>query len=287
LAGTKGKGTTCYYLNQILVEHQKITGKPKKIGCLTSPHKMEIRERYLINNEKVSKPLFSYYVRLVDSTIRSLSTQKGLQTPPSPRFPAFAFLVGMTMFYFENVDLVVLETGMGGETDSTNIFPHPVATGITSIGIDHVHVLGHTREQIAWHKAGIFKQGSPAATVEQDEVVLEVLRKRAEERHVDGKLQVITDEQVLKYGIKVDPDMSYQRSNAALGLFLAETYLKSVDPYFEMTANLARSVQDVKLLGRAEVLKDRDRTWFVNSAVNDISLKEAVSWFKGSVQRSG
>ena len=270
----------------MLVEHQKLTGYPQKIGCLTSPHTIDIRERILINNEKISKPLFSHHVRMLDAKVQSLSSRLDLKTPLIPRRPAFMSLLGINIFKELKADVVILETGMGGEMDSTNVFPHPVVTGITTIGIDHVHVLGHTVEEIAWHKAGIFKSGSLAGTVLQDDAVLKVLRRRAEERHVAGELQVITDQRVLEYGVKMDPDMYYQRSNAALAIFLADAYLKSADPQFSMTADLARSLQDVELLCRSQVVEDGDNTWFLSSGVNEISLKQAVSWFK-TVQRSG
>ncbi|KAF4637066.1 hypothetical protein G7Y89_g1009 [Cudoniella acicularis] len=286
VAGTKGKGTTCYYCNRILVEHQRIAGNPRKIGCLTSPHQVDVRERILINNEKISKHLFSYYVRELDSKIGSLSSRLDLETPRTPKYPGFLSLLAIYIFILEKVDVAILETGLGGETDSTNVFPRPIATGITSIGLDHVDILGHTVEEIAWHKAGIFKRGSLAATVPQDEAVLQVLRKRAEERNVAGELQVITDGKVLEYGVKVDPDMRYQRYNAALAIFLAEAYLKSADPQFSMTGNIARSLQDVELLGKSQVLEDRENTWFVSSGHNQISLKETISWFKQSIQQS-
>ncbi|PMD55294.1 Mur ligase [Hyaloscypha bicolor E] len=265
----------------MLVEHQRIKGYPQNIGTLTSPHKLDVRERILINNKKISKPVFSYHVRMLDTKIQSLSSKLGLM---KPRFPAFMSLLGISIF-LEEVDVAVIETGMGGEMDSTNVFPHPVATGITSIGIDHVHVLGDTVEKIAWHKAGIFKSGSVAGTVVQDQAVLNVLRERAEEKRVAGELQVITDRRAIESGAKVDPDMPYQRSNLALAIFLAETLLRSENPGFSVTADIARSVQDVVLLGRSQVVEDGDNTWFISSAVNDISLREALSWFK-SVQHS-
>jgi folylpolyglutamate synthase len=285
VAGTKGKGTVCLYISQMLAEHQRITGYPKKFGCLTSPHILDIRERILINNEKIPKSLFSHRIRLLDTKIQSLSNQPDLKTPSRPRSPSFMSLLGIDIFMdkAEKYDVAILETGMGGEMDSTNVFPHPVATGITSIGLDHVHVLGNTVEKIAWHKAGIFKSGSIAGTVVQDQAVLNVLRQRAEEKRIAGELQVITDRRVVELGVKVYPDMPYQRSNLALAIFLTETLLKSENPNFSVTANIARSVQDVVLLGRSQVVEDGNNTWFISSAVNDISLKEALSWFK-SVQ---
>jgi folylpolyglutamate synthase len=77
-----------------------------------------------------------------------------------------------------------MEVGVGGEYDSTNIIPTPTCTGVTSLGIDHVSVLGDTLESIAWHKGGIFKKDVAALTVEQPTGALEVLRQRAVEKEV-------------------------------------------------------------------------------------------------------
>jgi folylpolyglutamate synthase len=83
------------------------------------------------------------------------------------------------------VDAAVVEVGVGGEYDSTNIIPKPTCAGVTSLGIDHVDKLGNTLESIAWHKSGIFKSGVAALTVQQPPEALEVLRQRAEEKHVN------------------------------------------------------------------------------------------------------
>ncbi|KAL8980530.1 MAG: hypothetical protein Q9177_005853, partial [Variospora cf. flavescens] len=84
----------------------------------------------------------------------------------------------------EGVDAAIIECGIGGEYDSTNILVHPRVTGITSLGIDHTPLLGHTIEEIAWHKAGIMKPGVPTHTVVQPPAAEEVLRARAREKSV-------------------------------------------------------------------------------------------------------
>jgi folylpolyglutamate synthase len=82
----------------------------------------------------------------------------------------------------------VFEVGVGGEYDSTNIVTRPTCTGVTSLGIDHVTVLGNTLESIAWHKGGIYKTGVAALTVEQPAGALEVLQQRATEREVENPI---------------------------------------------------------------------------------------------------
>ena len=259
---------------------------PKKIGCYTSPHLLDVRERIQINNEKLPKWLFSYYLRRLHDKIRTLTLLPGLETPPVPGYPGFLALLAIYIFILEEVDIAILETGIGGERDSTNVFPNPVATGITTIGLDHVKTLGNSVEQIAWHKAGIFKPGSPAFAVVQDEAVLQVFRNRAEEKHVAGELKVVNDQIVRQYGVKVYPDMLYQRLNAALAISLSSSYLESEYPHFSMNPHLARTLKEAELPGRCQVKADEDITWLISVAHNEVSLMETVAWFKETVQCS-
>lgn len=89
------------------------------------------------------------------------------------------------VFLSENVDATILEVGVGGLLDPTNLIPSPMVTGVTSLGLDHVHILGHTILEIAGHKGGIFKPGVPALSVQQQSHdALDVLRARAIELKV-------------------------------------------------------------------------------------------------------
>jgi folylpolyglutamate synthase len=286
VAGSKGKGTTCYYCNHLLNTHQTLIEGHKKIGCYTSPHQVDVRERIQINNTKIPKVLFSKYVRTLHNRIQSLKLQSEIETPPVPGYPGFLALLAIYIFVSEKVDVAIVETGIGGEKDSTNVFPNPVATGITTIGLDHVPTLGSTLEEIAWQKAGIFKPGSPAIAVEQDEAVLNVLRIRAREKHAAGDLQVVFDEPLRAYGVAVYPDRSYQRKNAALAIALAECYLSKEYPDDPMTATIARSLRDVVLPGRCQVIADKNNAWFVSIAHSELSVKETVAWFKETMQQA-
>lgn len=123
----------------------------------------------------------------------------------------------------EKVDAAVYEVGVGGELDSTNIIVHPAATGITTLGIDHVASLGDTIDQIAWHKAGIFKPGSPAFSVRQLKEAETVLEERAKERAVH--LQWVEPVPCLRK-VNIKPAEEFQFKNAALAVSLALTLLK-------------------------------------------------------------
>lgn len=253
----------------------------KTVGCYTSPHQVDVRERILINNKKVSKTLFSRHVRKLHNTI--LAQIKLNNTPRAPGYPGFLVLLALNIFLEEKVDVVILETGVGGERDSTNVFLSPVATGITTIALDHTDTLGSTIQDIAWHKSGIFKPNVPACTTTQNESVMQVLIQRALDIHVAGKLQVVTDCLIIKHNVAVVPDLPYQRLNASLAISLADTYFKSCDPSFTMTDDIAQGLQDAKLLGRCQIINKNQVSWFVSLAHSVKSLQETIIWFSKAV----
>jgi len=285
VAGTKGKGTTCHYCNLLLQEYQRTKEIPLSIGCYTTPHLVEVRERIQINSEPISKELFTKYVKKLWNEMQSLQDRPDLETPSVPGYPGFLTLLAIYIFNLESIDVAIIETGVGGERDSTNVFRNPTVTGITTIDFDHIETLGDNIEDIAWHKAGIFKQGSLAFTVMQGEDRLRVLRKRANKISIQGELQVVTDEIVSDYDITLEPNMPFQRLNASLAISMIDAYLQSVYPDFIMTKSLARSVENAQLPGRCQIKSDKYNTWLLSVAHNKVSLEETVSWFKEIVLR--
>ena len=147
-----------------------------------------------------------------------------LDTPdlPRPRHFQLLTLVAVHTFIREGVDVVVCETHLGGEYDATNLFPHPTATGIANIGMDHVLQLGPTIENIAWHKAGIFKTGTPAFSVGQGSEVTQVLKRRANEQSVT--LEFVDDDIVQNEDVGA-LRTTVQRRNASLAKTLANAFL--------------------------------------------------------------
>ncbi len=166
IAGTKGKGSTSHMLANML------EGSGFKVGLYTSPHLIDLRERIMINHEMIPEPMF---VKLLNRLLPEL--RKHLEKSP-PTF--FEILTCVAFMYFaeEEVDLAVVEVGLGGRLDCTNLIK-PVVSAITMIGMDHMNILGNTVEKIAEEKAGIIKSGVPVISVPQSPGVKEVLSKTA------------------------------------------------------------------------------------------------------------
>lgn len=184
VAGTKGKGTTCAFANSLLSHYRKHHGFPQKIGLFTFPHLISVRERIAINSDPISEKQFTKYFFEVWDALEQSAIKDGRDPKIKPIYFRFLTLMSFHVFLQEKVDIAIYEVGVGGAWDSTNIVERPSVTGITTLGIDHVAVLGDTIEQIAWHKAGIFKTGTPAFTIEQVPGAAKVLKDRAAERNV-------------------------------------------------------------------------------------------------------
>ncbi|KAI2641079.1 tetrahydrofolylpolyglutamate synthase [Xylaria nigripes] len=290
VAGTKGKGSTCAFAASILARYQCAHGLPHNIGLFTSPHLIAVRERIRINGVPLSEDLFAQYFfevwdRLGDAETREgplvLDERLGIPTPPRPIYSRYLTLMSYHVFLREGIDVAVYETGIGGEYDATNIVERPLASGITSLGIDHVFALGDTVEKIAWHKAGIMKTGSAAFTISQPPEAARVLQERAIEKGVS--LRVLDIDPRLQ-GVKVRPNALFQKKNASLGIALAETALQKLDPSFKPNAltlskDFVDGLEQVVWRGRCEVKSEGPVIWHIDGAHTIDSLKLATKWF--------
>lgn len=151
VAGTNGKGSVCAYLNAMLL------AGGKKTGLFTSPHLVHINERFQINGEDVSDEQF------LDAFLKVEKAAKEYEAEGEghPSYFETLFLMGMLIFKEAGVEYLVMETGLGGRLDATNVVEKPLACIITSISRDHTEYLGDTLEAIAGEKAGIIKAGVP------------------------------------------------------------------------------------------------------------------------------
>ena len=176
IAGTKGKGSTCAMLASML----QACGY--KVGLYTSPHLVDIRERFQINGQMIPSSEFGRLARQVEIVANRMK--------PGPTYFDVLTAIGFKYFAEQKVDIAVVETGLGGRLDSTNVVT-PEVTAITSISKDHMQQLGNTLGKIAAEKAGIFKPGVPAISVTQDPeaeaVLLQVAQKVGTTLDITGK----------------------------------------------------------------------------------------------------
>ncbi|CAH1272406.1 FPGS [Branchiostoma lanceolatum] len=218
VSGTKGKGSVCAMCESILRSHGY------KTGFYSSPHLVQVRERIRINGQPISRDDFSKYFW---SCYNRLAQTKDDHNGTMPAYFRFLTLMAFHVFIEEKVDVAVIEVGIGGAYDCTNIVRSPVVCGITSLGLDHLPLLGDTIDKIAWHKAGIIKTGIPAFTVEQPEGAIEVIVNQAKEvkapLHLSPSLDLYNWEgREAKLGLPGD----HQRINATLALQLCHTWLQ-------------------------------------------------------------
>ncbi|MGB1038117.1 MAG: bifunctional folylpolyglutamate synthase/dihydrofolate synthase [Bacteroidia bacterium] len=162
VAGTNGKGSTSHILSSIYQSNGY------KVGLYTSPHLVDFRERIKVNGELCSKEFVTNFVAKTSHLIESIQ----------PSFFEITVAMAFTYFADNKVDIAIIETGLGGRLDSTNII-NPLASIITSIGYDHKDMLGDTLEQIAGEKAGIIKKKTPVVVGHIDKKPLEVIIEKA------------------------------------------------------------------------------------------------------------
>ncbi len=168
VAGTNGKGSVCCYLETVLLE------AGIKTGLYTSPHLRRVNERFRFCGSDISDEALA----LLFTELAPINDKLGRCCTE------FELLTAAACLYYNKVgaEIVILETGLGGRFDATNIIEKPLLSIVTGIGLDHTEILGDTKEKIAFEKAGIFKPGCPALCHSADKSVLEVFKTEAEKR---------------------------------------------------------------------------------------------------------
>ena len=153
VAGTNGKGSTCSYISSILQESKF------EVGIFSSPHYYDYRERIKINNHKIEKGYIISFVKEYKTLVEELELS------------FFEFSFGLCLSYFsqKKIDYAIIEVGLGGRLDATNII-EPLISVITNISFDHTEILGNTLEQIAYEKAGIIKEKSQLIVGERNKL---------------------------------------------------------------------------------------------------------------------
>ncbi|MBN2447238.1 MAG: bifunctional folylpolyglutamate synthase/dihydrofolate synthase, partial [Phycisphaerae bacterium] len=277
LAGTKGKGSTCHMIAS-MVQHAGY-----RTGLYTSPHFMELRERIRINDEMISERDFTKLIAKIAPVVQGLKRDE-------PTF--FEIMTAAAFLHFANnkVDIAVIETGLGGRLDSTNVL-RPEVCGITSISYDHVAQLGNTLEQIAGEKAGIFKPGVTVISSPQPAAVRRVLRKAAEQQGCE--LRILGEDIEFSYRFECSRDTGphtrvcvmtphsrfdhlrvpllgeHQAHNCGVALGIIDELRRRE---FELPEQAAiDGLAKVKVYGRLELIRELPRT-IVDAAHNAASV---------------
>ena len=239
VAGTNGKGSVCSMLDSIYRENGY------KVGLFSSPHLVELGERIRVDGEILTLDRIEKYIRLIKPIADKMELEKAGSGPTFfEMMTAMAFLV----FAEHKVDLAILETGLGGRLDSTNVV-EPTLSIITTIALDHCSILGHSIEEIAREKAGIIKQGVPVLTgwlPDAANLVVEALA---------GSKSSPFESMAFKEGIEF-PDTNlvgrHQKRNAAL----AYCSVLKIEKTFPVTEEkIRKGLTKVRLEGRWQYLE--------------------------------
>ncbi|WP_375191202.1 bifunctional folylpolyglutamate synthase/dihydrofolate synthase [Chryseobacterium sp.] len=204
IGGTNGKGSSSNMLASVLQQ------SGYKIGLYNSPHLIDFTERIKVNGKNCDKEFVFNFIRKL----------KNLPDNIRPSFFEFTTIMAFEYFYQQNVDFAIIEVGLGGRLDSTNIIK-PLVSAITNVQLDHQNILGDTIEEIAGEKAGIVKAGVPVISGDENEAVKNIIKNKADEENA-----TFVDASLLRTGLKSDLKGNYQEKNIKVVLCLIDELRK-------------------------------------------------------------
>ena len=266
IAGTNGKGSVCAFLREIC------TKAGLRVGLFTSPHLQEFTERIQIGHAQIPREEVLRLGRAVMAANHRLMASRGM----SLTMFDYCMAIGLLYFREQQVDLVILETGMGGRLDSTNIIAPPLVSVITGIGLEHTAYLGNTLPEIASEKAGILKSGTHAVLMDQDAQALNVLIGRCRELDILYKISGTVDMSGNYAGVHYEVGMPgiYQRKNAAAAIEAAE--ILAQEGYAQITKEVvAQGICDARWPGRMETV--RTHPWVILDGAHNVHGVRALS----------
>lgn len=247
IAGTNGKGSVAAFLREICEK------AGLRVGLFTSPHLEEFTERIQIGHTQIPREKVLQLGRTVMEVNHRLMAAHGIN------LTMFDYCLAIAVLYLkeQHVDLVILETGMGGRLDSTNIISPPVVSVITGIGLEHTEYLGDTIEAIASEKAGILKHGTYAVLMDQDAQALDVFTARCRELAVPYRVSGRVDASGCYENVHFEIGMPgvYQRKNAAAAIEAAQLLAQKGYPQITREA-IAKGIRDARWQGRMEIVSE-------------------------------
>ncbi|MGN1401307.1 MAG: bifunctional folylpolyglutamate synthase/dihydrofolate synthase [Bacillus sp. (in: firmicutes)] len=280
IAGTNGKGSTLNFLKRILCRHGL------RVGSFTSPHIETVQERIMINDDWIPESDFLRLFNHVIGVVENMEEQSSFPTQ-------FEILTVIALLYFQEQapDLILMEAGLGGRLDSTNVI-EPLLSIITNVSKDHMNVLGDTIEQIAGEKAGIIKKGCPVVTGARHQDALKVIKKKASETKsvlfaLDNQIRLANTVSV-DWGEQFDYLFAnysfrqlgirmigrHQVDNAALAV-TAALYLQEPLHFVLVEELMREGLQEANWRGRLETISDSP-TIIVDGSHNEEGIRTMV-----------
>lgn len=278
IAGTNGKGSSAHMIASVLQQ------QGYKTGLYTSPHLIDFRERIRINGEMISE----------DAVVKFVEDYKDRFIPIQASFFEITFAMALDYFRAQDIDIVVMETGMGGRLDSTNVV-EPIISLITNIGLDHTQFLGDTLTKIAGEKAGIIKKGVPVIIGEQQKETMQVFEQKAKE--LNSPLYYASDivkleERVSQKKLCFDVTIVKRRKGVIciplLGKYQERNFRSVLAVLYQLDTigdfplsdenirkGLACTVKSTGIQGRWQILADRPKT-ICDTAHNEDGLTYVV-----------
>ncbi len=283
VAGTNGKGSVCAFMQQICLE------SGYKTGMFTSPHLVTTRERFCIDGKIISEEAFVEAFNWLTQMLCGYHNKKYC-----PTYFERLFFMAVYLFTKEKVDVTVLETGLGGRLDTTNIIASPTLTIITQIGLDHMEYLGDTIEKIASEKAGIIKCGVPVVFSDRKIQSSAVIRKKATEYGCkcyavsknDYKINEIQKKYidfsvVSRYydycGFTAYTTAVYQVENAAIAIRACEILQRDSNLKKITIDSIHKGIKKMRWAGRMEEIEQRI---YIDGAHNEDGIEAFVQSVK-------
>ena len=278
VTGTNGKGSTIAFMRELFVAHGK------KVGTFTSPHIISINDRICINGQPIADKDFIRIANQVKEMEKAL-----LETHDQLSFFELLTLIALAYFREKGVDLVLLEVGIGGLLDTTNVVTGEIAV-VTSIGLDHQETLGDSLEKIAEQKAGIFKTGKKAVIAKLAPEAELVCQRRARELAVDLyqagqdftlKARDFSSRLARFSQLKIGLEGAYQQENAALALQSFLLFMASREE--KVDEELVRqALQETHWAGRLERIRPQI---YLDGAHNLPALTRLVEFIQEKIQQ--
>jgi folylpolyglutamate synthase len=274
-------------LESILMEYNRSSGttKPLRVGVYTSPHVEFVRERIRVDGAPISEGDFA------EAFFRLLDMLHAVDERQRPFLPFFTFLtlLAFQVFLDKGVDCAIVETGIGGLRDPTNILPHPHVTAITRLDLDHVGMLGNTIREIAFQKGGIFKPVATALTMEQEPEGISQLRECAEAAGVALRIsKSLPKEHRALMGIPGD----HQLADSSLAVDVVEAWLQRNAPSTAISkekalpAFIQAGLTQATWPGRSDLQLTKNVAYFIEGAHTSESMRCAAVWYAEALPKA-